>query len=108
MVLARYILAMLCLASTLASTAAAEPFYVEMRDGSFKRCGNLDYKKERGQWRMRGCEPIARLLSAPTTSPQPTASPRPTPRPTPTDPCPGGCITWDPITDTTKCVRPCP
>lgn len=124
-----------CVAVALSFTAAgvpafAEPFFVEMRDGTFKRCGNLDFKAGRKQWVMRGCEPMAALFAP---SPTPTmacvapccrangtgvchcpcpgaATPRPThsPRPTNSDPCSGGCTVWDPVTDTTKCVRPCP
>lgn len=93
-----------------AGYSSSEPFFVEMRDGTFKRCGNLDYKKERGEWRVRGCDALARILtSAPTPKPSPSYSP-PTvsPRPTEADLCPGGCIVWNPATDRTSCVRPCP
>jgi len=91
------------------SPSRAEPFFVEMPDGSFKRCGNLDFKEARGEWRMRGCAAIGALFVAPPT-PRPTSTPSPsrTPRPSPTEQCAGGCMTWDPVTDTVKCQRPCP
>lgn len=92
----------------LAGPSVAEPFFVEMRDGTFKRCGNLDYKDGRGEWRMRGCKPIADLFDAPPVetprvTPRPTFSPRPAP--TATEFCAGGTIEWDPVTETTRCVR---
>lgn len=90
-----------------AASALGEPFFVEMRDGSFKRCGNLSFRANRAEWRLQGCEPVARLFdnSPPKPTPKPTASPRPTDA---DDPCPGGCLVWDPASDTVTCKRPCP
>lgn len=85
-------------------SASSEPFFVEMKDGSFRRCGNLSYKQERAEWRLRGCEPMERIFNAPTPAP---VTPRPTVKPTatPYDPCPGKCQEWDPVTDTVRCVK---
>lgn len=91
-----------------AASALGEPFFVEMRDGSFKRCGNLSFRKERAEWRLQDCEAMARVLAGPVATAKPTPRPTASPRPTNDDPCPGGCIVWDPVTDTTTCKRPCP
>lgn len=81
---------------------------IVLDDGSALDCGKVRiWKNATGQkWAMVRIP--CTHVPAPST-PRPTASPRVTARPTPTatDPCPGGCIVWDPATDSTKCVRPC-
>lgn len=92
----------------LAGSSFSEPFFVEMRDGTFKRCGNLDFKRGRGEWRLRGCEPMAALfVPPPLETPQPTPRPTSTVRPVPTatEFCAGGTIEWDPVTGQTRCIR---
>lgn len=94
------------IASVLAGPAGAEPFFIEMRDGTFTRCGNLSFREKRAEWRLQGCDPVARLFVGTLPIPKPTALPSPTPKPT-AEPCRGGCWVWDPTTDTVTCERPC-
>lgn len=93
--------------------ADAAPFV--LYDGAQKvaDCGDLR-QNARGIWVWRTANPEPPFcvpIGSPTPAPTPAATRSPNWRPSPTkepDPCPGGCMVWNPVTDTTRCVRPCP
>ncbi len=96
------------------SHGAQRVILVDPHTGAQHDCGSARTNK-RGDLVYRvqiPCGPLATPAptASPPVTPRPTPSPRVTPRPTasPVDLCPGGCMVWNPVTDTTKCVRPCP
>lgn len=81
---------------------AAQPLYMVLPDGEKFACGQ-GRKNKRGELVFRvkiPCEPEA------TPTPHRTAAiPRPTATPRPYDPCPGGCMIWDPVSDLYRCGK---